>query len=191
MNPDELIKPASVNKDHFTTNTFPSIIAFCDRDDTTHIVNGDEESYSYKLQNKVIYTVKKKAGRFEVIEFDGEKAVKVSTDTNLGEALAKVLTFGPGDVDRQTTRTNILIPVEKKDSAKAVALMYYLGGYPVSSEPKKSELMEILEKFEEPDLDFLVYSHVPVEYIPWLQIELKEAGIVGQSITRKIWPFKM
>ena len=78
MNPEDLNQPKSVNKDHFTSNLFPSVIAFCDRDETTHIVSGDEESYSYKLQNKTVYMLKKSSkddsNRFEITEFDEGKA---------------------------------------------------------------------------------------------------------------------
>lgn len=191
MELDDTSKPKSVNKEHFSLEKFPNIIAFCDRDDTSHVVNGAEENYSYKLHDKTVYTVKKKDTRWEIIELENAKAVKVSTGDNLGTVLAHALTFGPGDIHMQSTKINVLIPVSAIDQAKAVSIMYYLGGYPVSSEPKKSELATIMERFLYPELVFLIYSHVPFEYLPYLSEELKKAGLIGQDNSRRIWAFKM
>lgn len=191
MELNDFSKPKYFNKEHFSLEKFPSVIAFCDRDDTTYIKNGAEESYSYKFHDKVVYRVKKTENRWEIVELDGEKAIKVSTGTSLGAVLSHALTFGPGDIHKQATNTNILIPVDIDSKDQAMAIMYYLGGYPASFAPKKSELMIIVEKFLDSKLDFLIYSHVPIEYIPWLQDELKKAEIIGQSSNRRIWTFKM
>jgi hypothetical protein len=68
--------------------------------------------------------------------------------------------------------------------------MYYLGGYPGNFLPMLPEMEIIKEKFVDPDLDFLAYSHVPVEYIEWLREELKNSGVLGEGKNRNIWIYK-
>ena len=41
--------PKRVNNNHFSTEKFPDVIAFCDRVENSHIHGGQEESYSYAL----------------------------------------------------------------------------------------------------------------------------------------------
>ena len=81
--------PKFVNKDHFSTEKFPEVIAFCDRVPTSHINNGNEESYSYILNGKQIYTLKKLAHQWELEESENNTIIRVSTGRDLGMVLMK------------------------------------------------------------------------------------------------------
>src|SRR6266567_5728493 len=90
-------KPKFVNSQHFSTEQFPEVIGFCDRDNASHMRNADEETYQYKRNNKTIYTAKKKGNRWEIIEFDGSAIVRVSTGGKLGFVLFHALSFHESD----------------------------------------------------------------------------------------------
>ncbi len=183
--------PQLVNDAPFSTEQLPEIIGFCERDPSTHIIHsGDEESYQYKLHGKVVYTVKKKGNKWEIVESDNGQIVRVETATNLGTVLMHILTFRNSDRSKQEELVNILIPVSPEDKDKALVLMYYLGGYPGNFFEETTELKPLLEKFAGQNLSFLSYSYVPVEYVPWLREELKNAGITGQSGDRTIWVYR-
>jgi hypothetical protein len=160
---DTFARPKVVNSAHFSTEQFPEIIGFCERDNTTHIVNNAQESYQYKLQGKLIYSVKRHGSRWEIIEYDNDHVVKVSAGDKLALVLVHALTFQPTDRSRQENRVNILIPVHIENRDKALAIMYYLGGYPTSLLEVTPELALIKEKFIDPQIVFLAYSFVPVD----------------------------
>jgi len=187
---DKLVRPGAVNHQHFSAEQFPEIIAFCERDNKSHVVTNTEETYEYKLHGKTIYMVKKCSGKWEIVEFDDKSIVRVSTSDNLGMVLMSALTFKETDRPKQDARTNILIPVNVKEREKALALMYYFGGYPTSLLPVTAEYLLIKEKFIDPQYDFLAYSFVPIEYIAWLREELKNAGITGHGKNMTIWIYK-
>src|SRR5947207_1788197 len=132
---DENSKPKTVNDKHFSTEQFPNIIAFCQRENGTHVIHDDEESYEYKFNEQVVYVLKKKGNRWEIVEFDGHKILRVSADSNLESVLMRALSFSENDKSKQEERTNILIPVKKIDAERVMAIMYYLGGYPRSFFP--------------------------------------------------------
>jgi hypothetical protein len=183
-------KPRYVNNSHFSTGEFPSVLAFCDRDNATHIVNGDEESYQYKLGYQVVYMLKKKGPRWEVLEFDDHRIIRVNTANSLPVALFQALSFTEADKPKQDKRVNILFPVQKTDLDKALAIMYYMGGYPGNFLPQLPELTLIKEKFLDPEMEFLSFSYVPLEYIEWLRQELKNSGILGEGKNRNLWIYK-
>jgi hypothetical protein len=183
-------KPQVANRDHFSSGELPRIIAFCERDEKTHVKHAEEESYEYKLNDQVVYVLKKKSGRFEIVEFDGNKILRVSAGDNLEDVLMRALAFSENDRDKQEKRTNILFPVKKVDAERVMAIMYYLGGYPRSFFPNSAEFQFVRDTFLDPEIDFLSYSYVPVNYIPWLREELKNAGFIGQDKNRTLWTYK-
>ncbi|GEM_PF-3569715 len=184
-------KPKLVNTTHFSTEKFPELLGFCERDDKTHVVSGDEENYQYKLHDKKVYSIKKKSNKWEIIEFDlDNKIIRVSTGTKLGMVLVNALSFRGADGNKQDQRANILIPVNTEDREKAIALMYYLGGYPGDFLEETPEQKLITEKFISPNISFLSYPYVPVMYVPWLREEFKKAGITGQDSSRTIWIYR-
>lgn len=182
-------KPQRVNADHFSTDTFPEIIAFCDRDDMTHVQSGQEESYEYKLHGKIHYRLKKFAAQWELVEIEDNKIIRVSTGRSLGMVLWQALRFSAADKAKQEARVNILIPVAKVDTEKALAFMYYYGGYPGNFLEASPELSLIVERFVDPGITFLSYSYVPAEYLDWLRETLKENAIT-QDGTRIMWVYK-
>lgn len=182
-------KPQRVNANHFSTDTFPEIIAFCDRDDATHVQSGQEESYEYKLHGKTHYRLKKFAAQWELIELEENKIIRVSTGRSLGMILWQALRFAPTDKEKQENRVNILIPIAKTDVEKSLAFMYYYGGYPGNFLETSAELSLIVERFVDPNLTFLSYSYVPAEYIDWLREILKENNIIQEGI-RTMWVYK-
>lgn len=184
------IKPFAVNTTYFTTEAFPEVIGFCTKDPHTHVQANGEESFEYKLQGKKMYVLKRMGDKWQIVGFLGEQILRVSTGQSLGQVLTQALTFTRSEKDKQETRVNILIPVEKKNLEKALALMYYLGGYPVNFLPVTPEYQLIIERYVKDDLTFLSYSYVPVEFIPWLNEEFKKAGIIGQQKTRTILMYK-
>lgn len=181
--------PTHVNSTHFSSGHFPEVIGFCDRDNNSHVTNGDIESYYYKFDDKVRFTAKRRATRWEIIRYEDSKPLKVSTGTDLGMVLVHALTFSEIDRDKQEEWTNILIPVSNRDKDKALSIMYYLGGYPGSFLQITPEFLLIKEKFIGHDMDFLAYSYVPVTYIPWLREELRKTGIISEG-NRNIWIYK-
>lgn len=187
---DATNKPKVVNDVHFSTGEFPKIIAFCERDETTHIVKTDEEVYQYKLHDKIVYMLKRKEQGWELVEFDSNTILRVNSDVHLETVLMRALTFREADRANQETRTNILFPINKLDSERVMAIMYYLGGYPRSFFPVSPEFTFIKDTFIDPELEFLSYSYVPTEYVPWLREELKNGEFIGQDKNRTIWMYK-
>lgn len=183
-------KPLAVNSDYFSTETFPEIIGFCEKDRYSHVQVGDEESFVYKLNGKKIYLLKKKSNRWEIVEYDGEQIVRVNTNKILGIVISQALTYASHPNDKQEFRVSILIPINKTDMEKALAVMYYLGGYPTNFLQITPELQLIMERFLDPDLAFLSYSYVPIQYLPWLNDELKKSGLIGQNKSRTILMYK-
>jgi hypothetical protein len=182
--------PRFANTSHFSTEEFPQVIGFCDRDNATHVLHTNEEVYEYKLHGKIVYVVKKQHGRWQITEFEDAKITRSSTDVTLGNVLLRALAFVETDRTKQQSRTNILIPVAAADKERAVAIMYHLGGYPQSFLPWTAELLFIKNTFLDPQLDFLAYPYVPVEYIPWLREQLREASITGQEQKRTVWIYQ-
>lgn len=121
--------PKRFNINHFSTEKFPDVIAFCDRVDHSHINNGQEESYSYELNGNQKYTLKKLAGQWELEECDNNTIIRISTGRNLGLVLMQGLRFSDADKGKQEERISILFPVLRTELEKALALMYYFGGY--------------------------------------------------------------
>lgn len=184
-------RPHRVNSKHFSTEEFPEIIAFCDRDDVSHADSPHQETYEYRLQGVLMYTVKKSYHHWEIVEHGEQKSVRrVSTGDSLVHALINALTFREADRAIQDKRLNILCPVKMENRDKMLAIMYYLGGYPTSMLPLTAEYLLIKEKFIDPHIDFLAYSFVPAEYVDWLREELKNAGIFGLGKNMTMWIYK-
>jgi hypothetical protein len=182
--------PQRVNEDHFSTEKFPAIIAFCERDDSTHVQNASEESYEYVFNGKTVYHLKKIAAQWELVEMDEGNIVRVSPGRKLGLVLWQALRFASADKAKQEQRMNVLIPVKKPDLEKALALMYYYGGYPGNFLETTPELDIVMERFVDPELTFVSYSYVPASYLEWLRGILKENGILEEGSSRTLWVYK-
>lgn len=182
--------PKLFNSNHFSTEKFPEVVGFCDREENSHILNGTEESYTYALNGKTLYTLKKLATQWKLEELANSNIVRVSTGRSLGLVLMQGLRFSDGDKGKQEERVNILIPVQKADVEKALALMYYYGGYPGNFLQMTPELALIIERFLDRELTFLSYSYIPVGYLEWLREQLKNAGIIQSGASRTLWVYK-
>lgn len=182
--------PKLVNTDHFSTEKFPEVIAFCDRIEKSHIKSGISESYTYELNGKSIYTLKKLANQWELEESENNTIIRVSTGRNLGLVLMQGLRFAGTDKRNQEDRVNIIFPTEKANLEKALALMYYYGGYPGNFLINTPEFAFITEKYIDPTITFLSYSYVPVTYLEWLREQLKNTGIIQSGTSRTLWVYK-
>lgn len=180
--------PQRVNENHFATEKFPEIIAFCERDDSTHLTTPGEESYEYSLYGKTRYMLKRHAQQWELMQLEDGKVKRVSTGRSLGMVLWQALRYSPSDAAMQESFVNIIFPVAKSDVEKSLAFMYYCGGYPGNFLEKSPEMGIILDTFLQTDMAFLSYSYVPVEYIEWLRELLKEKGIVEEG--GNVWVYK-
>ena len=179
-----------VNNNHFSTEKFPEVIAFCERDENSHVATGSEESYTYSLNGEIIYTLKKVNSQWELIELHDKNVVRVSTGKSLGMVLWHALRFTEADKAKQEERVNILIPVAKTDLEKALAFMYYYGGYPGNFLDHTPELDAIMERFVDPNITILSYSYVPVTHLDWLREILKTDGLVPEGSTNTLWIYK-
>ncbi|MGH7203521.1 MAG: hypothetical protein ACREHC_03710 [Candidatus Levyibacteriota bacterium] len=182
--------PKFFNSNHFSTEKFPEVIAFCDRDEATHISNGTEESYNYILNGQTMYTLKKFVSQWELAESNKNNIIRVSTGRNLGLVLMQGLRFSEADKDNQEERVSILFPTVKEEVEKAMALMYYYGGYPGNFLQKTPELTLIVERFMDPTITFLSYSYVPAGYLEWLREQLTNASIIQPGATKTLWVYK-
>jgi hypothetical protein len=182
--------PKRVNETHFTTEGFPEVIAFCERDETSHIKTATEETYDYILQERAVYTLKKFSHQWELIETLDKKVIRISTGQSLGMVLLQGLRFSDTDKGKQEERVNILIPIAKTDIEKSLAFMYYFGGYPSNYLELTPELAIILDRFIDPNLTFLAYSYVPAVYLEWLRQELKNAGLLQEGTNKTLWVYK-
>lgn len=183
-------KPQRVNENHFSTEKFPEVIAFCDRDENTHVQTPTEESYEYTLNGQTRYMLKKFAEQWELVETEDKKIIRVSTGRHLGMVLWQALRFSNADKEKQDTFVNILIPVLKADVEKSLALMYYYGGYPGNFLEANPELEIIIDRFVDPNLAFLSYSYVPVTHLDWLRETLKQNGVLQEGVARSLWVYK-
>ncbi len=125
-----------------------------------------------------------------MMEMEEKKVIRVSTGRGLGLVLLQGLRFSHADRDKQENRVNILFPVVTADAEKALALMYYYGGYPGNFLEMTPELALIIERFVDPNTTFLSYSYVPVGYLEWLRDQLKNADLIQQGSTRTLWVYK-
>ncbi|HVA96638.1 MAG TPA: hypothetical protein VND99_03205 [Candidatus Acidoferrales bacterium] len=182
--------PKLFNSNHFSSEKFPEVIGFCDRIQNTHIHNGQAESYSYELNGKQIYTLKRLSNQWELEESEQNTIIRVSTGRNLGLVLMQGLRFSDADKGKQEERVNILFPVQKADLEKALALMYYFGGYPGNFLLMTPELVLIVDRFVDPNISFLSFSYVPVIYLEWLREQLKNAEIIQPGAARALWVYK-
>src|SRR5579872_4811004 len=103
--------PKLQNNNHFSTESFPDVIAFCDKVSNSHIRNDREERYSYELNGKIIYTLKKFVNQWELEESHNNTIIRISTGRNLGLVLMQGLRFSDADKGRQDERANIIFPV--------------------------------------------------------------------------------
>jgi len=184
------LHPKFVNKDHFSTEKFPEVIAFCDRAANSHVRSEREERYSYTLHDKEMYTLKKYANQWELEEIEHNTIIRISTGRNLGLVLMQALRFSDADKGKQDERVSIIFPVLKTDLEKALAFMYYYGGYPGNFLLMTPELALIIDRFIDPSLSFLAFSYVPVVYIEWLREQLKNVGIIQPGATKTMWVYK-
>lgn len=190
MNTGDNTHPQRTNNTHFSTEQFPEVIAFCDRDESTHIKNGEDESYTYLLNGKARYTLKKGTHQWELVELYNNAIIRVSTGRNLAMALQQGLRFTDADKARQEELVSIIFPVKKEEMDQALALMYYYGGYPGSFLQMTPELSLIIEHFVSPDVTFLSYSYVPVQYVEWLREQLKNTGVIQSGAAKTLWMYK-
>ncbi len=179
-----------VNTNHFSTEKFPEVIAFCERDDSSHVTAATEESYTYTLNGQTIYTLKKVHSQWELMEMNGKNVVRVSTGKSLGMVLWHALRFSEADKGKQEERVNILLPVAKADLEKALAFMYYYGGYPGNFLEHTPELDAIMDRFVDPNITILSYSYVPVTHLDWLREILKTDGLIPEGATNTLWIYK-
>ncbi len=179
-----------VNKNHFSTEIFPEVIAFCDREESTHVLSSNEESYEYTLNGKTVYALKKIAAQWELVELVDKKITRVSTGRSLGMVLWQALRFQDIDRAKQEERVNVLIPVARTDLEKALALMYYYGGFPGSFLETSPELKIITERFVDPELSFIAYSYVPATHLEWLREVLKTNEIIQEGAAKTLWVYK-
>jgi len=180
----KMLRPVNVNRDLFTTEIFPKVVGFCDRDDSTFTISQDQKSCTYKLNGEVIYEVIKHPTRWELIEYLAGKITCYSRGHCLQVALFHGLSLAP---NYNNLMSDILVPVSKGDKDKALALMYYFGGHTGSWRRSTPEVNQIKSMFSDPDLDFLGFSKVPKQYLYWLGNIFVEAGITGQNKNRIIW----
>ena len=182
--------PKLFNKEHFSSEKFPEVIAFCDRIPNSHIKNGVEESFTYELHGEPKYTLKKLVNQWELEESEHNTIIRVSTGRNLGLVLMQGLRFSDADKGKQENRVSIIFPAQKTDLEKALAFMYYYGGYPGNFLLMSPELALIIDRFVDPDLTFLSFSYIPIAYLEWLRDQLKNAGIIQPGATRTLWVYK-
>lgn len=182
--------PKFVNKAHFSTETFPEVIAFCDRDNSTHVKTPTDERYEYLLNGKLVYTLKHSGELWELVESENQKIIRVSMGKSLGLALLQGLRFSSADTGKQEERVNILFPVNRRDSEKTTAFMYYYGGYPGNFLESTAELEVIAERFIDPNSIFFSYSYIPVTYLQWLREELQRIEILSGEGTGTLWVYK-
>jgi hypothetical protein len=182
--------PKLVNNDHFSSEKFPEVIAFCDRVQQSHVHNGNEESYTYELNGKTVYTLKKLVNQWELEEIEKNTIIRISTGRNLGLVLMQGLRFSDADKGKQEERVSIIFPVQKVTLEKALAFMYYYGGYPGNFLLMTSELALIIDRFVDPNITFLSYSYVPVAYLEWLREQLKNTGVIQTGTTMTLWVYK-
>ena len=182
--------PKLVNKEHFSAEKFPEVIAFCERIPNSHIHNGQEESYTYELHGEQRYTLKKLANQWELEEYAQHTIVRISTGRSLGLVLMQGLRFSDADKGKQDEWVNIIFPVQRKDLEKVLAFMYYYGGYPGNFLLMTPELALIVERFVDPQLTFVSFSYVPAAYLDWLREQLKNADIIQQGAARTLWVYK-
>lgn len=182
--------PKFFNKEHFSTEKFPEVIAFCDRVESSHIHSDKEESYAYGLNGRQIYTLKKLTNQWELEESEQNTIIRVSTGRNLGLVLMQGLRFSDADKGKQEERVNVLFPVRKTDLEKALAFMYYYGGYPGNFLLMTSELALIIDRFLDPNITFLSYSYMPISYLEWLREQLTLAEILQPGTTKNLWVYK-
>lgn len=183
-------KPKLFNKEHFSNEKFPEVIAFCDRVQESHIHSDIEESYTYALNGRNFYTLKKLAHQWELEEIDQNIIVRVSTGRNLGLVLMQGFRFSDSNKSKQEERVNILFPVQRSDLEKTLAFMYYYGGYPGNFLMMTPELALIVERFVNPDIIFISYSYVPSVYLEWLREQLTLTGILQPGTARMLWVYK-
>ncbi len=181
-----MLRPVNVNRDLFTTEIFPKVVGFCDRDDSTFTISQDQKSCTYKLNGEVIYEVIKHPTRWELIEYLAGKITCYSRGHCLQVALFHGLSLAP---NYNNLMSDILVPVSKGDKDKALALMYYFGGHTGSWRRSTPEVNQIKSMFSDPDLDFLGFSKVPKQYLYWLGNIFVEAGITRQGTDRVIWTY--
>jgi len=182
--------PKFYNKDHFSTEKFPEVLAFCDRITNSHIHNGREERYSYELNGQLIYTLKKLTNQWELEEYFNDTIIRVSTGRNLGLVLMQGLRFSDADKGKQEERVNVIFPLQKADLEKALAMMYYYGGYPGNFLLMTPELALLVDRFIDPTITFLSFSYVPVIYVAWLREQLKNAEIIQSGAAKTLWVYK-
>ncbi len=190
MDQEHGLCPKVVNEDHFSTGSFPKIIAFCERDELSLVRELNYATCFYTFENKKIYKLEVKSGKWGIIRYDDEVLVKVSTGSSLGEVLIDALQFTSADVKKQDKKVNILLPVLKEDKEMAEAVMYHLGGYATSIALTSVEQKIIQERYNSPELTCLAYSHVPIEYIDWLKDELKNKDVLGKKSGMDLWIYK-
>jgi hypothetical protein len=183
-------QPQLVNTNHFSTEKFPDIIAFCEKDPKSHIVNGEEESFVYTLAGTNRYTLKKHGSLWELVQHDRNTIVRVSTGKTLGLTLMQGLRFSDADKGKQDERVSIIFPVQRRMVDEALALMYYYGGYPNNFLHMTPELALLIERYISPDILFLSYSYVPIAYVEWLREQLKNASIIESGTTKTLWVYK-
>jgi hypothetical protein len=133
------------------------VIGFCDRDDSTYTSTDGRECYDYELDGVRVYTLIKTSHGWALEEHYEGEMIRVSNGLELGMTLCHAfLDVGhcvPGQV-------NIILPVNIEQKEKALALMYYFGGY-TGSFVKDIVHKALQSMYPEPGLAFLGFSKVP------------------------------
>ncbi|MBN2254921.1 MAG: hypothetical protein JW736_04390 [Deltaproteobacteria bacterium] len=179
-------RPRNVNREYFTAETFPKVIGFCDRDDSSFTIDGDRKIFTYTLNGDVIYELIKHPTRWELIEYLAGSMTCYSRGHCLQVALFHGLSLAP---NYNNLMSDILVPVSRDDRDKALALMYYFGGYTGSWLRSSRETNRIISKFADSGLVILGFSKVPRQYLHWLGHLFVDAGITKRGTDRVIWTY--
>ena len=165
-----------MNRAHHLEETFPMVIGFCDRDDSSHSVSSGRESYDYSLDGAAVYRLSKSARGWWLEEYY-EGKLKRSTD---GPTLGGTLQHGLVDIGGPVFpgQCNIILPVHRDQKDKALSFMYYFGGY-AGSWLQEEAIEELNHRHPDKDIVFLGYSKVPMKYLYWIADTFGGLDVLG------------
>ncbi|MFC1600589.1 hypothetical protein ACFL25_00755 [Patescibacteria group bacterium] len=161
------LQPRFINENEPGSSEFLKVVGFCDRDEGSHAITQEGESYKYCYRVEPRYEViKRPNGLWGVDQFgkDGNK-IAFSTGPDQDRAIYHALIAPvPGWDDT----VDIIFPVFRDQQKNISRMFYVIGGYPgyFITDDERRDFIKLTGVPEHAHI--VTFRKVPKDYLPWL-----------------------
>lgn len=166
-NNERRVQPKYINEEEPGSDNFLKVVGFCDRDDESHTLTEEGESYKYCFNGQPRYEVIKKSNGTWVVDQYGKDGNKIAFTTGRDQDRA-VYHALIAPVEGWDDTVDIIFPVFKAQQKNISRMFYVIGGYPgyFITDDERKDFIKITGLPEHAHI--VTFKKVPKDYLPWL-----------------------